>query len=77
MMKRIWEPSCTVSGNAHWCSHCGEQYGSSLKKELPWLSSGWESTHQCREHWFDPWSGRIPHAKGQLSLSTTSTEFKL
>ena len=34
MMKRIWEPSYTVSGNAHWCSHCGEQYGSSLKKEL-------------------------------------------
>ena len=55
MIKRVWEPSYTVSGNAHWCSHCGEQYGSFLKRELPWLSSGWESTHQCRGHWFDPW----------------------
>ena len=21
------EPLCTVGGNAHWCSHCGKQYG--------------------------------------------------
>ena len=21
------EPSCTVGGNADWCSHCGKQYG--------------------------------------------------
>ena len=20
-------PSCTVGGNADWCSHCGKQYG--------------------------------------------------
>ena len=25
------EPSYTVCGNVNWCSHCGEQYGDSLK----------------------------------------------
>ena len=25
------EPSCTVGGNANWCSHSGEQYGDSSK----------------------------------------------
>ena len=33
------EPSYTVRGNVNWCSHCGEQYGGSLKKlkiELPY-----------------------------------------
>ena len=25
------EPSYTVSGNVNWYSHCGEQYGGSLK----------------------------------------------
>ena len=30
------EPSYTVGGNANWCNHYGEQYGSSVKKlELP------------------------------------------
>ena len=26
------EPSCTVAGNADWCSHCGKQYGDTSKK---------------------------------------------
>ena len=26
------EPSYTVGGNVSWCSHCGKQYGDSLKK---------------------------------------------
>ena len=26
------EPSCPVGGNVNWYSHCGEQYGDSLKK---------------------------------------------
>ena len=34
---------------------------------LPWWSSGWESTCQCRGHGFDPWPGKIPHATEQLS----------
>ena len=29
---------------------------------LPWWSSGWESTLQCRGHRFDPWSRKIPHS---------------
>ena len=27
------EPSCTVGGNANWCSRDGEEYGGSLKKK--------------------------------------------
>ena len=27
------ETSCTVDGNGNWYSHCGEQYGDSLKKK--------------------------------------------
>ena len=26
------ELSCTVGGNADWCSHCGKQYGITSKK---------------------------------------------
>ena len=34
---------------------------------LPWWSSGEESALQGKEHGFDPWSGKIPHAMEQLS----------
>lgn len=27
-------------------------------------SSGLKTIFQCRGHWFNPWSGRIPHAPG-------------
>ena len=33
-----------------------------------------ESTCQCKGHKFDPWSGKIPHTTGQLSLCTTNRE---
>ena len=29
---------------------------------------------QCRVHGFYPWSGKIPHAMGQLSPKATTTE---
>ena len=41
---------------------------------LPWWSSGWEFTCQCRGHSFNPWSGKIPHALAQLSLCATTTK---
>ena len=41
---------------------------------LPWWLSGKESTCQCRRHWFDPWSGKIPHASEQLSLRARTVE---
>ena len=41
---------------------------------LSWLSSGKESTCQCRGRGFDPWSRKIPHAVGQLSLCAITTE---
>ena len=34
---------------------------------LPEWSSGKESTCQCRGHWFNPWSWRVPHVAEQLS----------
>ena len=40
----------------------------------PWWTSGKESTCQCREHGFNPWSGKIPHALGQLNPSARTTE---
>ena len=44
------------------------------KRGLPWWRSGWESACQCREHGFEPWSGKIPHAVEQLGLWATITE---
>ena len=36
-----------------------------------------ESACQRRVHRFNPWSGKIPHASGQLSPCATTTEAKL
>ena len=33
-----------------------------------------KGTIEVRGHWFDPWSGKTPHASEQLSLCTTITE---
>ena len=33
-----------------------------------------ETPPQCREHGFDPWSGRILYALGQLSPHATTIE---
>ena len=41
---------------------------------LPWWRSGWESACQCREHGFEPWSGKIPHATEQLGPWAIITE---
>ena len=38
-----------------------------------WLSSK-ESACQCRRHGFNPWSGRVPHAKEQLSPRVTTID---
>lgn len=35
---------------------------------LPWWSSGEDSARYYRGHGFDPYSGRIAHAEGQLNL---------
>ena len=40
----------------------------------PWWSSGKESTCQCREHGFNPWSGEIPHVLGQRNPCARITE---
>ena len=41
---------------------------------LPWWHSGKESTCQCRVRRFHPRARKMPHALGQLSLSTTTIE---
>ena len=60
-----WHPAL-VPGSHTAFSHC------TLLKiwtlGLPWWSSGWEPACQYRGHGFDSWSGKIPHAAGQLSL---------
>ena len=47
-------------------------------KRLPWGTSSmvpWlESACQCSGRGFHPWSGRIPHAAGQLGQCTMTTE---
>jgi len=42
--------------------------------ELLWWSSGKESACQFRACGFDAWSGKIPHATGQLSPCSTTAE---
>ena len=44
------------------------------QQETSLWSGGRESACQCRGHGFNPWSGKIPHVVGQLSLCTTNTE---
>ena len=41
---------------------------------LPCWLSGEEPACKCRRHGFNPWSGEIPHASGQLSLCITTAE---
>ena len=41
---------------------------------LPWWSSGWESTCQCRGHGFDPWCWKIPRASEQQSSCAATAE---
>ena len=36
-----------------------------------------ESACQCRGNGFNPWSGKIPRAKGQLSPCATTTEARV
>ena len=46
-------------------------------KGLPWWSSGWECSCQCRDLGFSPWSGKIPYVAKQMGLCTTTTEPKV
>ena len=41
---------------------------------LPWWLSGKESACWCRRHSLDPWFGKIPPAREQLSPSPTTAE---
>ena len=43
-----------------------------MSHALPWWYSGQESVCRHRGHELNPWSGKIPHAAGQLSLCTTN-----
>ena len=43
------------------------QHQKRRKSGPPWWFSGWESTCQFRGPRFDPWSGKIPYALGQLN----------
>ena len=79
--ERKKSPSCLPVTASKWL--CGEFYHpwatsnwKGLKfilargewRGLPWWLSGKESACQCREHGFNLWSRKIPHATEQLSL---------
>ena len=58
-----------------WSGQILSQIKSTLKMDrfgLPLWPSGWEFACQCRGHRFDPWSGKIPHAAGQLACTQTT-----
>ena len=60
-LKGLWSPKSMEQGLA----------GISLNSAhlgLPWWLSGEESAYQFRKHGFNPWSGKVSHASGQLSL---------
>ena len=48
-----------------------------LKKKNLRLLVDQESALQCKGHWFNSWSGNIPHAARQLSTCATTAEPKL
>ena len=57
-----------------YCLLYSEIFSQETDVGLPWWSSGWEFACQWRGHGFDHWSGKIPHAVEQLSLSSTTVQ---
>ena len=52
----------------------GHDWATKYIHRHPWWRSGQESACQCRGQGFNPWSGKIPCAMGQLSSGTAATE---
>ena len=52
----------------------GSIMNSKYRTGLPWWLSGKELACQGSRHSFNPWSGKMPHAMEQRSLSTTAIE---
>ena len=58
-----------------WLRHSASVFSFIIKGQgLPWWSSGEDSACWCRGHRSHPWSGKIPHAAGQLSPCAQTTE---
>ena len=86
LLKSLHEYACPLGlKSSQFCCSGRHCFGKSLwcfpdllqvtsPSRLPWWLNGKEFTWQCRRHGFDPWFGKIPHASGQLSLRTTTTE---
>ena len=85
LWRRTWQPTPgslpgkfhgrrNLAGYSPWACRESDVTEAVVFKELPWWLSGKESTCQCRGHWFNPWSRKIPHAMGQLSLCATTPE---
>ena len=60
---QLWAMGSQSQTRLKWLSTLGVQV-KNAEIELTWWASGEESTYQHREHWFDPWSGKISHAVG-------------
>ena len=51
-----------------------EKKNSIFRKNLKQLPSGYKSASKCRGYGAEPWPRNIPHAAGQRSLCSTTTE---
>ena len=70
---RTWAPVVTVLNPNHHLTRELPCLSLILRSVggLPCWSSGEEYALQCRGYGFHPWTGKIPHAPGQLSWHTT------
>ena len=64
----------TVSKNQSYLVTANQKSVQKWKMGLAWGYSAWESACPCRGQGFDPRSGKIPQAAGQLSQGSPTTE---
>ena len=68
-----WNVIQLVKGTKLTCATMWMEPKEYAKEDFP---GGIESICQCRGHRFNPWSRKISHAKGQISLHTETTKPK-
>ena len=71
--KHTWQRLCLSQLHNPTSSHTNQSVKCN-RQELPKWLSGKDFACQCRRHGFDPWSGKIPHAMGQMSPCAETTE---
>ena len=73
-----WEIKCglkyVIEENIYRNELTVERMTLKINEGVPWCLGHRESICQCRRHRFDPWSGKIPYAMGQLSPCAMTAE---